>query len=83
LARQFIESEEFKLLYGTNLTDEDYIDAMYQNVLGRLPDQAGYDFWVGELELGFTREHILVAFTESEENGIRTADNVDDGFWVV
>ena len=83
LARQFIESVEFKLLYGTNLTDEDYIDAMYQNVLGRLPDQAGYDFWVGELDLGFTREHILVAFTESEENGIRTADNVDDGFWVV
>ena len=83
LARQFIESVEFQLLYGTNLTDEDYIDAMYQNVLGRLPDQAGYDFWVGELELGFTREHILVAFTESEENGILTADNVDDGFWVV
>ena len=37
LATQFIQSDEFKALFGANPTNEEYIDAMYQNVLDRLP----------------------------------------------
>ncbi len=83
LARQFIESDEFSDLYGTNPTNEDYINAMYQNVLGRQPDQPGYEFWLGGMEEGLTPVDILVAFTESDENVDRNADNLDDGIWVV
>ena len=73
LASQFIESDEFKDLFGANPTNEQYIDAMYLNVLDRLPDQGGYDFWVGGMEQGLSREDILIAFTKSDENVDRTA----------
>ncbi len=83
LATQFIQSDEFKDLFGANPTNEQYIDAMYLNVLDRLPDQGGYDFWVGGMEQGLTREDILIAFTKSDENVARTAPDLDDGVWVV
>ncbi len=84
LASQFIQSDEFKALFGANPTNEQYIDAMYQNVLDRLPDQGGYDFWVGGMvNDGLTREDILIAFTKSDENVDRTAPDLDDGVWVV
>ncbi len=83
LATQFIQSDEFKDLFGANPTNEQYIDAMYLNVLDRLPDQGGYDFWVGGMEQGLTREDILIAFTKSDENVARTAADLDDGVWVV
>ena len=84
LASQFIQSDEFRDLYGANPSNFDYIDAMYQNVLFRLPDQAGYDFWVGGMENdGLTREDILIAFTKSDENVNNNAANLDDGVWVV
>ena len=84
LASQFIQSDEFKDLFGANPTNEEYIDAMYQNVLDRLPDQGGYDFWVGGMvNDGLTREDILIAFTKSDENVDRTAPDLDDGVWVV
>ena len=84
LASQFIQSDEFKDLFGADPTNEQYIDAMYQNVLDRLPDQGGYDFWVGGMvNDGLTREDILIAFTKSDENVDRTAPDLDDGVWVV
>lgn len=83
LARQFIQSDEFRDLYGENPTNEQYIDAMYLNVLFRLPDQSGYDFWVGGMEQGLSREDILIAFTQSDENISNTAPNLDDGVWVI
>ncbi len=84
LASQFIQSDEFRDLYGANPSNFEYIDAMYQNVLFRLPDQAGYDFWVGGMENdGLTREDILIAFTKSDENVNNNSQNLDDGVWVV
>ena len=63
IATQFNQSDEFRDLYGANPSNFDYIDAMYVNVLFRLPDQEGYDFWVGGMENGLTREQILIAFS--------------------
>ena len=83
IATQFNQSDEFRDLYGTNPSNFDYIDAMYVNVLFRLPDQEGYDFWVGGMENGLTREQILVAFSESDENVQNNLENLDDGVWVV
>ena len=83
LAREFLTAPEFLSLYGTDPSDLDYVDAMYQNVLGRLPDQGGYDFWVGAMEEGLDRADILVRFAESPENQERTAPDLNDGIWVV
>jgi len=73
IAANFIASPEFQADYGT-LSDVGFVTAMYQNVLGRTPDQAGIDFWVGELEGGGqTRAVVLVGFAESPENVAKTA----------
>ncbi len=83
LVDQFLAADEFNLLYGANPTNEEYIEAMYLNVLKRLPDQGGYDYWVGAMEAGLGRDDILVSFSESLENRINADIDYDDGIWVV
>ncbi|MEO1459420.1 MAG: DUF4214 domain-containing protein, partial [Pseudomonadota bacterium] len=69
LADVFVASDEFALLFGANPTDEDYVEALYANVLDRSPDQAGYDFWLGALASGEeTRADMLEFFANSIEN---------------
>jgi len=73
IAHGFITSSEFQNLYGT-LSDQSFVTQLYQNVLGRSPDQAGLNFWVGQLEGGGqTREIILVGLAESPENIAKTS----------
>jgi WD40 repeat protein len=83
LAGFFLTANEFTDLYGANPSDYDYIDAMYENVLARLPDQAGYDFWVGQMQQGLGRDDILIHFAESDENKLQTAPDLADGIWVL
>ncbi|MEO1746844.1 MAG: DUF4214 domain-containing protein, partial [Pseudomonadota bacterium] len=83
VAREFNGSQEFQSLYGANPSNETYIDAMYLNVLLRLPDQSGRDFWVDAMERGQTREEVLVLFAESPENVNNNIPNLDDGVWVL
>lgn len=45
IADGFIGSEEFKLKYGDNPSNAEYTRALYANVLGREPDDFGYDYW--------------------------------------
>jgi hypothetical protein len=69
LARGFTESTEFKTRYGPNLSNEVFVTLLYNNVLGRAPDQAGLNAWVGAIEQrGATREVVLHGFSESTEN---------------
>lgn len=82
LADQFLAADEFIALYGANPSNEQYIDAMYQNVLKRMPDQVGYDYWVGAMQNGLGRDAILVHFADSIENRINADFDYDDGIWV-
>lgn len=79
VAAGFISSPEFQKLYGANLSDRDYVTKLYNNVLDRNPDQGGYDFWLGALANGATREDILVNFSESKENIANVADLIANG----
>ena len=83
IARIFNESLEFRLIFGEDTTNLEYVDAMYRNVLNRPPDQAGYDYWTGRMDDGLSREEILVFFAESPENRIFTDPEIDNGVWVV
>jgi hypothetical protein len=67
VAKGFINSAEFVQLYGANVSNADFITALYKNVLHRLPDQAGYDYQLNSLNLS-SREHLLVEFSDSAEN---------------
>lgn len=64
VAYGFIYSVEFQ---SKNLTNEQYITYMYNAFLGRKPDAAGLNAWIGEMDKGATREAIFKGFAESPE----------------
>lgn len=65
VAGGLIHSAEF---IERELSDEDYISFLYTTFFGREPDQAGFDYWVGELTNGaFNRDDILLSFSDSVE----------------
>jgi hypothetical protein len=67
ISDSFAGSEEFQQRYGT-LSNEAFVDLIYQNILGRAPDSGGYAYWVGELNSGRqTRGQVMVGFSESDE----------------
>ena len=69
IAQGFVDSPEFKKLYGTNPTNAQVVAKMYDNVLHRTPDQAGYDYWVGVLDRAEASvAAVLATIGESPEN---------------
>ena len=63
----FLASPEFQTTYG-NLSNSQFVDLVYQNVLGRAPDSGGLAFWLGELNNGtITRADLMNGFITSPE----------------
>ena len=50
IAESFFDQKETKELYPDNYSTKEFIDAIYQNVLGRSPDKDGFDYWQKELD---------------------------------
>lgn len=68
VAASFMESDEFKEKYGDNLSNEDFIRLLYENVLNREPDEEGLAYWLKVMEEGSLRHEVLVGFSESDEH---------------
>lgn len=67
MARQFVVSDEFVETYGS-LTNEEFVDLIYQNIQGRPGEPTGRAFWIDELNSGrMTRGRVMIFFSESEE----------------
>ena len=62
----FAESQEFITTYGAT-TNEQFVDLVYRNVLGRTPDAGGRAYWIGQLNAGVTRGEVMIGFSESTE----------------
>ncbi len=83
MADAFVASEEFQKTYGA-LSNNDFIQQLYMNVLGRGADQAGLDGWLSYLnEAGHDRGDVLTGFAESQENHNLTDTEIYDGIWLV
>ena len=68
-AKSFIISDEFKKLYGIQSSDKEYINSLYLNILQRLPDEDGFNYWQNQLQGGYeNRSELLMGFSESAEN---------------
>lgn len=76
IANVFANSTEFQNRYGA-LTDSEFIDLVYQNVLGRKVDNAGKQFWLGKLTNGTSRGEMLSGFSESNEGKRKIEDKVN------
>ena len=76
----FVDSAEFKSVYGQNPTDSEVVTRFYQNVLHRAPEQAGYDYWMNQLQSGLqTRTQVLTGFSESPENQAQIIGVIQNG----
>lgn len=63
----FAGSTEFLARYGT-LSDEQFVDLIYQNILGRAGEPQGRAFWISELTSGNrTRGNVMINFSEGPE----------------
>lgn len=72
IASGFRNSPEFIDLYGSDVDDREFVDLLYRNVLGRVGDPGGSNFWIGQLSAGASRDDVLAQFAESPENLVRT-----------
>ena len=82
VADLFLGSAEFTSTYGAidSLSTQTFVSKLYDNVLHRPLDQAGFDFWVTAIEeKGVSRADILVAFSESIENKAQVIDVIGNG----
>ena len=83
IANNFIASPEFKTKYGDSPSDDEFIDLLYQNVLGRSADDDGLAFYTNHFNEGtMTRAAALIGFAESPENVTLVAPQIEDGIWL-
>jgi subtilisin-like proprotein convertase family protein len=81
VANGFVQSAEFKHLYGDNPTNADIVGKFYANVLHRAPDQAGADYWTKLLDQHvLTTADVLMSFSESSENQAALVGVLQNGF---
>ncbi|WP_338845613.1 DUF4214 domain-containing protein [Massilia sp. W12] len=80
VAGGFIQSDEFRALYGGTPSDDEFVMRLYQNVLHRAPDAGGFEFWRDLLRQGrANRPQVLAAFAESPENQAGVAAAIANG----
>lgn len=64
----FAQSPESLALYGANQSDEDLINAIYINLLGRPAEPTGLAFWLGTLASGqFNNRTVILAILQSAQ----------------
>jgi len=83
VAASFIASSEFISLNGSNTSNAQFVNLLYQNVLDRTPDAVGNDFWLSHLDNGYARSNMLASFAISDENYNAVAPLISDGIWFV
>lgn len=87
VAASFIISDEFVRTYGSNVSNARFIELVYMNVLDRMPDQAGYDYWLNNsssgLNNGYARSNLLASFAVSNENYAAVSPTLTDGMWYI
>lgn len=84
VAARFIDSAEFRSLYGTNPTTTQLVDAFYHNALHRTPDQGGLDFYVNQIDTGQKSvAQVLADLSESPENQLQVIGAIQNGIQYV
>lgn len=69
IATSFTSSPEWNVRYGNGLSNAAFIDAIYENVLGRAGDAEGVRFWLEAIDTGrLTRVQVLLSVSDSPEN---------------
>lgn len=69
VSENFVNSKEFRDIYGSDPSNADVLQRFYANVLHREPDAAGYAYWLDIMNTKqSTNAQVLAQFGESAEN---------------
>lgn len=80
VAQGFVDSAEFKAVYGASPTNAQIVTKFYENVLLRTPESGGYNYWLGILNSGQgTVTDVLASFSESPENQSGVSGAISSG----
>jgi len=81
VAAGFMNSLEFKAIYGNAPSNSQLVTKFYENILHRAPEKGGYDFWLGVLDThSASAAEVLAAMSESAENQAGLAAVIGQGF---
>lgn len=61
IAARFDTADETRALYPDTSSNAEFVEAVYNNVLGRDPDQDGFDFWLGHLNSGTIPRDVFIS----------------------
>ena len=78
VAGNFLASPEFQAKYGA-LSNSQFVNALYANVLHRSADADGLIYHVKNLDAGLPRNWLLVQFSESLENQANVIGTIENG----
>ncbi len=79
VASGFMDSAEFKAMYGSNPTATSQVTLFYQHVLHRQPEKSGFDYWVKVVQDGNPVAGVLASFAESAENQAQVIGAIRNG----
>ena len=83
IATNFMASPEFKTKYGESPSDDDFINALYQNVLSRGASESEVSWYQERIDSGvYDRPQLLVNFAESPENVTLVGSAIENGIWL-
>ena len=80
MAAAFVVSAEFTNTYGA-LSNAQFINQLYLNVLDRAPDALGLAHNLNLLDTTLTRADMLAAYSESAENQLNVIGQIQDGIF--
>ena len=78
MASLFIDQDETRATYPEGTSNTDFATSVYTNVLGRTPDQAGFDFWVGLLDSGgVSRDQFILEVLRGAKSELKPEEGQD------
>jgi hypothetical protein len=70
IAERFFDQDETRTIYTDPSNTDAFVTAVYSNVLGRTPDQGGFDYWKARLADGdVTQGAFVLKIIEAAKNG--------------
>ena len=83
IASNFLASPEFASKYGSNPSDTQYINALYKNVLNRIPGESEVAWYQNQFTTkAMDRQAALIGFSESPENVALVGSAIANGIWL-
>jgi serralysin len=83
IASNFLASPEFASQYGSNPSDTQYINALYKNVLNRIPAESEVAWYQNQFTTkAMDHQAALIGFSESPENVALVGSAIANGIWL-